>query len=140
FPENFVVVNGVILFSATDQVLYGTIDSRSRRLWALAAPAPVETAPIRTLTTLTISTLRASAGQGTILTATVAPTAGSDKPTGSVTFKDGEKLIATMPLDGTGTATLTTATLGPGRHAITAVYAGIGGFLSSTSPTRDELI
>jgi len=138
FPENLVVVNGVILFSACIQMdMYGPYD---RELWALAAPELVEVAPIKTLTTLTLAPLRASPGPSTILTATVAPTVGNDKPTGSVTFKDGERIIGTMPLDVTGTATLTTATLGPGRHAITAAYAGIGGFLGSTSPTRDTFI
>src|SRR5262249_7845338 len=47
---------------------------------------------------------------------------------GSVTFQDGTAVLQTIPLDRTGTATFTAATLSPGTHAITAVYNGDGNF------------
>ncbi len=58
-------------------------------------------------------------------TATVAVTAppGWPPPTGTVTIKDGTKVIATAPLSG-GTAAIPLSTLGAGSHGLTASYSG----------------
>ncbi|WP_159542009.1 Ig-like domain repeat protein [Aeromicrobium sp. 9AM] len=58
-------------------------------------------------------------------TATVAVTAplGWPPPTGTVTIKDGTKVIATGPLSG-GTAAIPLPTLGAGSHGLTASYSG----------------
>jgi hypothetical protein len=71
-------------------------------------------------------------GESVTFTAIVATSLGG-VPTGSVTFKDGDKAIATSALDGGGRATFTTAALTEGLHAMTAVYEGAPGFLASAS-------
>jgi hypothetical protein len=79
------------------------------------------------------------AGQSEKLTATVAVLApGAGVPSGSVTFKDGAKVIGTgtvKVVNGVAQATLITSTLAAGTHAITAVYDGDGRDLISTSGT-----
>jgi Bacterial Ig-like domain (group 3)/FG-GAP-like repeat len=70
-------------------------------------------------------------GANVIFTAAV--TGGSAIPTGSVTFLDGSTPIDTGTLDGTGTATFSTASLSMGAHSITAVYAGDANSQPSTS-------
>jgi hypothetical protein len=73
-------------------------------------------------------------GQPVTLTATVTASGGAlGTPTGTLTFKDGPTAIATATLT-SGQATYTTASLLPGIHAITAVYAGDdANFAGSTS-------
>jgi hypothetical protein len=55
-------------------------------------------------------------------------------PSGTVSFVQGTTVLATVPVMG-GSASLTIASLPLGSTAITAVYAGAGGNLNSTSPT-----
>ena len=105
------------------------------KLWSFTKPAPLETR-----TTLTLPATPSAVGQSIGLTAAVEVTSGTGPPTGSVEFRDGNKVLATVAPGPTGTASLTTATLGPGRHAITAVYAGDDGCLPSTSATIDQVI
>ncbi len=63
-------------------------------------------------------------GQPLTLTATVAVTApGSGTPTGTVAFRDGTAVLATVPVSG-GSAVLHLAGLTGGTHALTATYAG----------------
>ncbi|HVZ51555.1 MAG TPA: Ig-like domain repeat protein [Pseudolabrys sp.] len=69
-------------------------------------------------------------GQAVTFTATVASGAGT--PTGTVNFMDGANSIGTGSLTG-GIATLTTASLAVGGHAITAVYGGDASFAASQS-------
>jgi len=59
-------------------------------------------------------------------------TSGSGTPTGTVTFKDGATVLATVPLLG-NVAAFTTSSLTPGAHTITASYGGGGGFAPSTA-------
>jgi hypothetical protein len=83
--------------------------------------------------TLTASSKTPAAGQSLTLTATVsASVAGSGTPTGSVTFKDGTKTLATVSLSG-GKAKIATSTLAVGKHTITAAYAGNSSFNPHTS-------
>ena len=72
-------------------------------------------------------------GQAVTFTATVAPMSGSGIPTGSVTFSDGATQIGTGTLNSSGTATLSTSSLGVGSHSVTAVYSGDTNFSASTS-------
>ncbi len=66
------------------------------------------------------------------LTATVASSAGT--PTGTVTFYNGSTALGTGTLNGSGVATLGTATLPVGTDNLTATYAAAGNFSGSTSP------
>jgi len=60
-------------------------------------------------------------GQSVGFTATVGAFAGV--PSGTVTFSDGATRLATVPLDGFGTAAFTTSALSLGSHSITATYS-----------------
>jgi len=62
----------------------------------------------------------------------IANAPGTATPTGTVTFKDGNKTLHSASLS-SGTATYTTATLTTGTHQITVVYAGTSNFLTCTS-------
>ncbi|MEV6012858.1 Ig-like domain repeat protein [Streptomyces sp. NPDC051976] len=77
-----------------------------------------------TTTTVTASPATATAGQPVTLTATVGAATRSWAATGSVQFQDnGVNLGTPVALDSTGTASVTTSSLGSGTHSITAVYA-----------------
>jgi uncharacterized delta-60 repeat protein len=85
-----------------------------------------------TTTAVTSSANPSSAGQGVTFTATVSSGAGT--PTGNLQFKiDGSSSgISPLALNGSGVATLSTASLSAGSHAITADYNGDSNFNTST--------
>ena len=87
-----------------------------------------------TATTVASSLNPSLKGQSVTFTATVTKAGGDDPLTGTVTFKaDGVALGAAVPLDGAGRATLVTAGLAVGTHAIAAEYSGLTGvYLAST--------
>jgi Bacterial Ig-like domain (group 3)/Putative Ig domain/Ubiquitin-activating enzyme E1 FCCH domain len=89
-----------------------------------------------TTTTLTSSVDPSDYGQKVTFTATVAAVVtGSGKPTGSVEFVYGSKVLSTVTLTSADKATYTTSafTLPEGSDAITAVYLGSTKFEGSTS-------
>jgi hypothetical protein len=79
-------------------------------------------------------------GQSVTFTATVSANApGSGTPSGMVTFKDGTTVMGAGTLSG-GAATFTTSALAVGSHPITAVYAGDGNFVASTSAPTSQAV
>jgi hypothetical protein len=96
--------------------------------------------PVLTTTRLSSSAIVATVGQPVTFTATVTATTGTAIPPGLVVFIDQSTLIGTVMLDATGHAQLTTTTLTVGLHRIRAIYAGGGGFVSSTSPRILQVI
>jgi hypothetical protein len=93
-----------------------------------------------TTVALTSSTNPVALGQSMVLTArlgVVAPGAGV--PTGAVTFMDGTTVLGTGTLSN-GVATLQTASLALGNHALTAVYGGDSNFMGSTSAPLNETV
>jgi hypothetical protein len=96
----------------------------------------------RTTTTSLSSSANPSVfGQSVTFSATVTPqTSGAPTPTGMVSFLDGGAMMGTGVLDGTGTATFTTATLSLGGHSITAEYAGDGNSDASSSPALTQVV
>ena len=95
-----------------------------------------------TSTTLTVDKNPARFGATVTFTATVT-TAGTNAPTGTVTFNDGSTSIGTVMLatvGGNQVATLAISTLTAGVHSITAVYGGDPNNASSTSPILMESI
>ena len=91
--------------------------------------------------TLSLSTLNpAKFGQAVVLVAIVSANNGSATPAGSVTFTDGSTVLATVPLDSSGTAAYSTATLAVGSHPITASYLGNGNFTPSVDASLTETI
>jgi len=73
--------------------------------------------------TLTSGSNPAIAGTSVALTATVLAN-GAKIPTGSVTFRDGGIVIATVELDGSGSAVFHTSSLAVGTHVISMSYGG----------------
>ena len=68
---------------------------------------------------------------------------GTGVPTGSVAFYDGDRVLGSVPVHGTGasvTAVLTTLGLGIGDHEITAEFRGSHGFLGSRSQSISQTI
>jgi hypothetical protein len=61
-------------------------------------------------------------------------------PTGTVVFWDGATVLGAVALDASGKASLSTAALAVGRHAITATYSGDGHFGPSKSLALSQVI
>jgi len=80
----------------------------------------------------------ATFGTALTFTSNVAGTGGS--VTGSVTFVDGASVLGKAGVNNSGTATLTTTTLAPGQHTITAVYSGDANNQPNTSSALQQLV
>jgi Bacterial Ig-like domain (group 3) len=94
-----------------------------------------------TTVALVASTNPSTFGQSVTFTATVAATAaGFVVPTGSVTLMDGSQSLGTFVIDSSGVASISTASLTGGTHAITAVYGGDTQFAPSTSSETDQVV
>jgi len=61
-------------------------------------------------------------------------------PTSTVTFFDGATALATVPLDSSGRAVLTTSVLAVGSHSITATYNGTADFFGVQSGSASESV
>ena len=96
---------------------------------------------VRNVTTTTVTSSAATAvpGQTVTLTATVSEGAGNPIPTGSVVFKDGTVLLATIPLKN-GVASFTTAGLALAKHTINVSFAGAGTVLGSTGSVVESIV
>lgn len=88
--------------------------------------------PSPTATTLTAPAL-IQAGQAVTFTVSVSPSGGSGVPSGTVTFEEGTKVLATATLDANGQATFTTTALPVGSHSVSVIYSGDGSFAGNTS-------
>jgi hypothetical protein len=88
-----------------------------------------------------VSSLNPSAhGMPVTFTATVSILApGSGMPTGTVTFKEGNSVLATVALAG-GSASFTTRALAIGTHSIRALYSGDVNFAGSTSAVLSQVV
>jgi hypothetical protein len=94
-----------------------------------------------TASSVTSSLNPSTHGQSVTFTATVVASApGTAVPTGSVTFKDGNKSLGSKTLNSSGQATLSTSTLTRGSHSITVIYGGSTSFLGSTSPVLTQTV
>ena len=94
----------------------------------LNTSTPVVAAP--TTTTLSTSTATAVFGQIETLMVTVTSRAGT--PIGTVFFRDGNTVLGSATLDGSGQATIPVS-IGIGTHALTTSFSGTIGFADSTS-------
>jgi hypothetical protein len=90
--------------------------------------------PPGTVVVVTSSANPALAGQSVLLTATLSPTsAGTNNvPGGTVTFISDGASLGTVALDAKGVASLSTATLAVGNHAIVATYSGDPNFTANS--------
>jgi hypothetical protein len=89
-------------------------------------------------TTLAGAPNPSSVGQRVGFTATVTGN-GSVAPTGTVTFRDGAKLIATSPLIN-GEASVKAIYNAAATHSITAVYSGDANYIDSRSEVWNQVI
>ena len=87
---------------------------------------------------MTSSGASAVYGQPVSFIATVGSLAGT--PSGTVIFYDGTTPLATVPVDGSGMAALTTSALSPGSHSITATYSGNANFASAQTAPYSETV
>jgi hypothetical protein len=71
-------------------------------------------------------------GQTVTFTATVSAGGGPGVPTGTVTFMDGNVVLARVTLDATGQARLRVRFRSAGKHNIRAVYSGDSHFAASS--------
>ena len=90
--------------------------------------------------TLTLASSGGSAVYGHFVTFVATVNSSGGTPGGSVTFSDQGTPLATVPLDGSGQASLAISTLVPGSNAITATYNGNSDILSAKSGTTTESV
>ena len=111
------------------------VATHGRGIWEIA------TAPTSITPTVSVVSSRNPApfSQSITFTATVNPPV-SNRPTGSVTFMDGNTVLATVQLNNSGVASLNISSLAIGSHAITASYSGDNLFNPATSPAVTETI
>ena len=88
---------------------------------------------IATKVDLSASTIEGSTRTRATFTAQVAADSAGVKPTGSVSFMNGEQSIGAAFLDSDGRATYTADALPAGMQKITAVYTGDDVFGAATS-------
>ncbi len=96
--------------------------------------------PANTTTALNSSANPSLAGQAVTFTAAVAATApGAGMPTGTVTFTIDGTAQPAATLSG-GQAILTTSSLAPGSHTVSAFYSGDGNFNTSSSASLTQTV
>jgi len=86
-----------------------------------------------TATSLKISSNPAFGTQSVTFTATVAAAAGRRIPAGTLTFKDGTRVLDAVALNRSGAAVFSKSSMALGSHTITAIYSGSPGFATSAS-------
>ncbi len=92
-----------------------------------------------TTTRLSSSAGTTNPGQPVTFTATVS-TRTSPVTTGTVSFEQGGNVLATVPVNSSGTSAFTTTALPLGTTSITAVYNGATAILGSTSPSVAQAV
>lgn len=90
--------------------------------------------PVSTVTLIASNANPSVVGQAVTFTGSVSTTdAFISIPAGTITFYDGSQSLGSQTLDSTGAAQITTSSLAPGAHTITAGYAGTATTAASTS-------
>lgn len=109
--------------------------------WAGASSAIVaEVVSADTTVSLVTSANPSTFGSLLTLTATAVGSNGSGVPSGSVTFSDGSTVLGTVPVDGSGNASLPISTLAIGTHNLSVTFAGNTGWNGSSSSPVSELV
>lgn len=80
-------------------------------------------------------------GQQVTFTATVnSTTPGAGTPTGTVTFKEGTTVLASVAVNGSGQASFNISSLSLGDDVITAEFVGTGGYLDSQANAPNHTV
>ena len=128
-----------------DFIVYNSSTTSNQNAAGFRAQLSGTAFPIVSTTTVLTTNLTPSVfSQAVTLTATVrSSTPYGGTPPGSLSFKDGDSTLQTVPLDSTGAATITTTSLTVGEHNLTAVYNPASGPVvytsSSASVTQNVL-
>jgi len=105
---------------------------------ASASSALTEVVENGTTTVVTSSANPSVYGQSVTLTATISH--GTTIPTGTVTFKAGTTVLATVAVSSSGTGTYTSSAFTVATHPITAVYSGDSNYVGSTSAAFSQVV
>ncbi len=108
------------------------------------APAPQQLRLIQIIQAVSSSALTSTLNPSTFgasvsLTAQVTGS-GSPLPTGTVTFMDGATPLGVVALNGSASASVTTATLSVASHAVTAAYSGDINNTPSTAAALTQVV
>jgi|HubBroStandDraft_6_1064221.scaffolds.fasta_scaffold00195_25 hypothetical protein len=106
---------------------------------ASASAAQTQVVKNDSTTGVTSSANPSKYGETVTLTATIKHTA-TPIPTGTVTFKSGTTVLATVAVSATGTAKYTASNLAVATHSITAVYGGDSNYVSSSSTPLSQVV
>ena len=143
----YYAANTVVTLTAKPKSGYGFSDWSGDVANVLSATTTVTMSAPQTVSanfgqatkTVVASSLNPSVyGQSVTLTATISH--GTTIPTGTVTFKAGATVLATVTVGSAGTATFTSSSFTVGTHAITAVYSGDSNYAGSTSPAFSQVV
>lgn len=90
---------------------------------------------MRAVPNVSVSSSDNPCASGAVVTLTAAIAVRDGKPTGAVTFRDGERVLAAhIALDRAGTASFTTSALADGSRVIIAEYEGDANHVRALSP------
>jgi hypothetical protein len=133
-------------FAVGTHVLTSAYSGDATHLGSTSAPVTVTVLPVatptkaQTVTMLTSSVDPAVSGQSVTFTANVVAAGSVAAATGVVTFLDGNTVLGTKTLVGSGVASFSTSALSSGVHAITASYAGDANSVASVSAVLTETV
>jgi hypothetical protein len=109
-------------------------------LGSVSNAVPVVVVPDATAVSLASSSNPATAGESVTFTATVKAAGQAPIPIGPVIFMDDSAEMGAAMLNSSGSATFSTAALGPGSHSVSAKYTGSVTATPSSSASLAETI
>ncbi len=123
-------------FGASSATAALTVTTAASRVTLTSTPNPSTAGQ-----TVTFSAIVSAAGAGTAptLAAAGAAAASAAVPTGTVEFRDGATLLATVAVDASGQATYATSTLATGTHTISASYSGDASTAAATATSVQQV-
>lgn len=133
------------LLSIGTHLITATYNGDPIYLPSTSSPPTIQVVNQTTITVTTVTTLTSSlnpSNYGDLVTfdMTVTPIAGMGIPTGIITLYSGAVPLTTLPLDGAGHASYSTATLPGGVSTLVALYSGDSNFSSSTATLAQTVI
>jgi hypothetical protein len=140
--DAFAIATGPLLRGVFGNVVGGTVLLGNNIPFAVSYTSTAVTlTALQSLTTTQLSSSLnpSNPGRPVTFTATVS-TRTQPVTAGTVSFQQGGTVLATVPLNGSGTASYTTTSLPLGGTTITAVYNGVPGIVGSSSPAVTESV